>query len=93
MYESVTKRLACCEGATLLGLYLGQFLTIVFGPALILLGLGLWNPLPILTGLLLVRLLFLFHRLQTDVLEEVTAREHRAEFFGAGTRGRKEGDE
>ena len=83
MYESVTKRLACCENAALLGLYAGQYLTIVFGPALVVLGLGLWNPLLLLGGLLLCRLFFLFHRLQADVMEEVAVNERRSAFFGS----------
>jgi len=93
MYDRVTKRLACRENAALLGLYMGQYLTVVFGPALIVLGLGLWNPLPILGGLLLVRLFFLCLQLQADVMEEIRVSERRAGLFGsrpADEKGRKE---
>ena len=82
MYESMTKRLACRENAALLGLYLGQYLTVVFGPALIAMGFTLWNALLVVGGVLTLRLFFLLSRLQADVMEEIGVNERRARFIG-----------
>lgn len=75
MYESLAKRLAGYEGWALLGLFFGQYLMVVTGPALIVLGLGIWNPYLVLAGLISLRLLFLCCDLQRDVTERMMAAE------------------
>lgn len=75
MYDSVAKRLVVYEGGALLGLYFGQCLTLLAGPALLILGFGLWNPFLVLGGLVSLRLFALFCNLQGDVTDYMVARE------------------
>lgn len=74
MYGALAKRLAGYQGAALLGLFLAQYLMVLTGPALIVLGGWLWNPFLVLAGLFALRLLFLFCDLQKDVAEHLVSK-------------------
>ncbi len=82
MYESLTKRLADSESLALLGLFFGQYLMVLAGPSLIVLGLGLWNPFLMFGGLLSLRFLFLFCNLQEDVMELIATNERKSRLLG-----------
>lgn len=78
MYQSVVKRLAGHEGWALLGLFFGQYLMVVAGPALLVIGLGLWNPFFVLGGLIALRFLFWCCDLQKAITDLIEAEEKAA---------------
>lgn len=81
MYDSIMKRLAYYEASALIALFAGQHLTVVVGPALIILGFGIWNPFVVLAGLLLIRLLFFFCDLQHDLIQHIADNERKRRYF------------
>lgn len=68
MYDYIAKRLVEYESWALIGLFTAQYLMVTAGPALLILGFGVWNPFIVLAGLLSIRLLFFFCDLQQEVI-------------------------
>lgn len=89
MYDSLIKRLANNYGPSLLGVFFGQYLIVVLGPALIILGFGIWNPFIVLAGLLSLRLLPLLTHLQQDIIQQIIDNERRNHFFGTRQKRKK----
>ena len=58
MRESLVNRLSRYEGLGMLAVFFGQYLSMITGPFLIVLGLGIWNPVLFLGGLISLRLFF-----------------------------------
>jgi hypothetical protein len=81
MYESLIQRLAAHQSASLLGLFFSQYLMVVCGPALIILGFGIWNPIALILGLLSLRLLIFLIDLQDDVIKQIARNERKHRFF------------